>query len=96
MIFRHSLGGAQALFAALDLYQRDNRFNTKNLSIYTVGSPRVGDPNFANYVRGTGIPYYRSVNDRDVVPHVPAQELGYLHAGVEIWNLPGYGARKFC
>ncbi|KAI7892788.1 lipase [Mucor mucedo] len=88
----HSLGGVQALFAALDLYQRDSRFNTKNLSVYTVGSPRVGDANFANYVKSTGIPYYRSVHDRDVAPHVPAQELGYLHAGIEIWDLPGYGA----
>ncbi|KAG2212638.1 hypothetical protein INT47_000614 [Mucor saturninus] len=88
----HSLGAAHALFAALDLYQRDRRFDASNLSVYTVGSPRIGDTNFAYYVKGTGIPYYRSVNDRDVIPHFPAQGLGYLHAGIEIWDLPGYGS----
>lgn len=95
MIYSHSLGGAQALLAALDLYQRDTRFNRNNLSVYTVGCPRIGDTSFAYYVDSTGIPFYRSVNDRDVIPHFPSQELGYLHVGIEIWDLPGYGARKY-
>jgi hypothetical protein len=37
LIFRHSLGGAQALLAGLDLFQREKRLGPKNLSIYTVG-----------------------------------------------------------
>ncbi|GAA5810995.1 hypothetical protein MFLAVUS_004424 [Mucor flavus] len=82
----HSLGGAQALLAGMDLYQRDKRLTPKNLSIYTVGCPRVGNPAFAYYVDSTGIPFTRSVNNRDVVPHVPPQFIGYLHPGVEVWD----------
>ncbi|KAI7892786.1 lipase [Mucor mucedo] len=82
----HSLGGAQAVLAALDLYQRDKRLTGKNLSVYTVGGPRIGNPAFAYYVSSTGIPITRSVNDRDIVPHVPPQSSGFLHPGVEAWS----------
>ncbi|KAG2235795.1 hypothetical protein INT48_001021 [Thamnidium elegans] len=85
VISGHSLGGAQALLAGMDLYQRDKRFTPKNLSIYTVGCPRVGNPSFAYYVDSTGIPFSRSVNDRDIVPHLPPQAFGFLHPGVESW-----------
>lgn len=62
---RHSLGGAQALLAGMDLYQRDSRLSSKNLSIFTVGTPRTGNAEFAYYVDSTGIPFSRSVNERD-------------------------------
>ncbi|CAO3637455.1 unnamed protein product [Mucor hiemalis] len=82
----HSLGSAQALLAGMDLYQREKRLSPSNLSIYTVGCPRVGNSAFAYYVDATGIPFSRSVNDRDIVPHLPPQALGYLHPGVEAWS----------
>ncbi|KAI9263028.1 lipase [Sporodiniella umbellata] len=85
----HSLGGAQALLAGMDLYQRESRLSPKNLSIYTYGAPRVGNPTFAYYVDKTGIPVYRSVDKRDVVPHLPPQAMGFLHPGVEYWIKSG-------
>lgn len=91
----HSLGGAQALLAGLDFYQRDSRFNTKNLSIYTVGAPRVGNPTFAYYVDSTGIPVHRSINNRDIVPHLPPQATGFLHPGIESWSLSSAVSRKW-
>jgi predicted lipase len=69
-LYSHSLGGAQALLAAMDLYQRDKRFGPSNMSIFTVGSPRVGNPTFAYYVDSTGIPFSRSVNNRDSKFHI--------------------------
>ncbi|KAL9555124.1 hypothetical protein MBANPS3_002489 [Mucor bainieri] len=81
----HSLGGAQALLAGMDLFQRESRLNKNNLAIYTVGCPRVGNPAFAYYVDSTGITFSRSVNNRDIVPHVPPQAWGFLHPGVEAW-----------
>ncbi|EPB91121.1 hypothetical protein HMPREF1544_02001 [Mucor circinelloides 1006PhL] len=81
----HSLGGAQAVLAGMDLYQRDSRITSKNLKIFTNGMPRVGSPEFAYYVDSTKIPLYRSVNERDIVPHLPPQSFGYLHPGVEAW-----------
>ncbi|KAG1057643.1 hypothetical protein G6F43_000532 [Rhizopus delemar] len=82
----HSLGGAQALIAGVDLYDRDpSLFNAKNVEIYTIGQPRVGNTKFAQWVDSTGIAIHRSVHTRDVVPHVPSKSLGFLHVGVESW-----------
>ncbi|GAA5810992.1 hypothetical protein MFLAVUS_004421 [Mucor flavus] len=93
VISGHSLGGAQALLAGLNLYQRDERVTIDNLKIYTVGCPRVGNPEFAHYVNSTSIPFFRSVGRRDIVPHLPPQILGYLHAGVESWEVSGEQVR---
>ncbi|KAG0164280.1 hypothetical protein DFQ28_010953 [Apophysomyces sp. BC1034] len=85
VISGHSLGGAIGILAALDLYQRDARFSKDNLSVFTYGGPRVGNPEFAYYFAGTGINLTRTVNEHDVVPHLPPQAFGYLHPGVEHW-----------
>ncbi|KAI9029623.1 Alpha/Beta hydrolase protein [Phycomyces nitens] len=85
----HSLGGALATIGALDLYQRDTRFNAKNLAIRTYGGPRVGNPTFAYYVTGTGIDLERTVDRQDIVPHLPPQSFGFLHPGVEYWIREG-------
>ncbi|KAI8352145.1 lipase [Choanephora cucurbitarum] len=82
----HSLGGALATLAGMELYQREKRLGPSNLSIYTIGQPRVGDPAFAYYVQGTGITVSRSVNERDIVPHVPPANFGFLHPGSEAWT----------
>ncbi|CAO3682269.1 unnamed protein product [Umbelopsis ramanniana] len=74
----HSLGGALAVLEALDLYQRDMRFTPNNLQVYTFGEPRIGNPTFAYYATGTGIQVKRVVHERDIVPHLPPELLGYL------------------
>ncbi|KAL0081870.1 lipase [Phycomyces blakesleeanus] len=86
VVIGHSLGAGIAVLAGLDLFQRDSRFNAKNLSIITLGGPRVGNPYFAYYATGTGIPLERIVNKRDVIAHMPSQALNYLHFGTEYWN----------
>ncbi|MEK3715921.1 lipase family protein [Paenibacillus sp. FSL R7-0333] len=64
----HSLGGALATLCALDV-SANSAFTTPRL--YTYGSPRVGDPDFANafsrYVRSS----YRYANLFDVTTYVP-------------------------
>ncbi|OAD69508.1 hypothetical protein PHYBLDRAFT_92267, partial [Phycomyces blakesleeanus NRRL 1555(-)] len=92
----HSLGGALAPLAALDLYQRDARITKSNLFIYTYGAPRIGNANFAYYVSATGITYERTVNDRDIVPHLPPQKFGFLHAGIEYWITNDISVVKIC
>ncbi|KAG2178215.1 hypothetical protein INT43_003468 [Umbelopsis isabellina] len=81
----HSLGGALAILQALDLYQKDVRFTPSNLAVYTFGEPRVGNPTFAQYATGTGLTIDRSVNQRDIVPHLPPESFGFLHEGDEFW-----------
>nr|AAZ66864.1 lipase lipRs [Rhizopus stolonifer] len=92
----HSLGGAQALLAGMDLYQREKRLSPKNLSIFTIGGPRVENPTFAYYVESTGIPFHRTVHKRDIVPHVPPQAMGFLHPGVESWIKSGDSNVQIC
>ncbi|KAI9010312.1 lipase [Phycomyces nitens] len=92
----HSLGGAIAPFAALDLYQRDSRISNENIFIYTYGGPRIGNDEFAYYLTSTGITYERTVNNRDIVVHLPPQSFGYLHAGVEYWITSDTSVVKIC
>ena len=71
----HSLGAALATLAAAR-YAPGHRVQ----GLYTFGSPRVGNAAFAATVPG---PYYRFVNNNDVVARLPPPGLfaGYRHAG---------------
>lgn len=91
----HSLGGAQALLATLDLFQRVPTLNVNNLKVFTNGSPRVGNDQFAYYVDYTGLKNYRTVYNRDIVPHLPPQNFGFLHPGIEVWATSGTAASKY-
>lgn len=82
------------MLAGMDLYQRISTISGDNLSIYTVGAPRIGNPEFAYYVDSTDIPISRSVHNRDIVPHVPPQSFGYLHPGVEAWDRTSGNIRR--
>ncbi|MEO8135818.1 MAG: lipase family protein, partial [Betaproteobacteria bacterium] len=66
----HSLGGALATLAGA---------RRTPVAIYTFGSPRVGDAAFVTLT--AGLPIHRVDDDRDVVPTVPPQWLGFRHAG---------------
>ncbi|KAI8086602.1 lipase [Halteromyces radiatus] len=92
----HSLGGAYATLAALDLYQRDKRFNPKNMNIITFGEPRVGNPAFAAYGVSTKLEKKRVVHNRDVVSHLPLMKMGYLHFGTEHWLQKDQKTVKIC
>ncbi|KAI7861649.1 Alpha/Beta hydrolase protein [Spinellus fusiger] len=81
----HSLGSAVAMFSALDLYQTDQRFTAQNMNVYSYGGPRIGNSVFAHYFASTGIPVKRTVHKADVVPHLPAEDFGFLHFGPEYW-----------
>lgn len=65
----HSLGGALAtLSASLQPFA----------ACYTFGAPRVGDRAFYDSLQ---CPLHRVVNDRDLVPALPPERLGYAHGG---------------
>jgi triacylglycerol lipase len=72
----HSLGAAVATLAALDV-----AVNTpfKQPIIYTIASPRAGDPNFANRFDSTlvtsTIRSWRVVNMFDLVPLLPPRDI---------------------
>jgi len=76
----HSLGAAIATLAAADLYQL-----TPDISLYTYGSPRVGDETFAKYFDKIVPDSFRVVAHQDFVPKVPQRFLGFRHVSREIW-----------
>ncbi|RUP45633.1 A serine protease triad forms the catalytic Centre of A triacylglycerol lipase [Jimgerdemannia flammicorona] len=80
----HSLGGALTVLQALDFYQNAG-YTSKNMVIYTYGEPRVGDPTFSTYVDSLKLPFYRTVNRNDIVPHLPPESFGYKHHASEYW-----------
>jgi triacylglycerol lipase len=69
MVAGHSLGGGLAVLAALDI-----AVNTgfKYPFVYTYGSPRVGDPEFASRFNQTVKNSFRIVNVHDIIPTLPA------------------------
>lgn len=82
----HSLGGAMATFAAIDIALKVPALRSQ-LQLYTYASPRVGDAVFAK-AHSQLIPNsYRVVNLADVIPLVPPTQLRgtYVHIGQE-WS----------
>ena len=78
----HSLGAASATVAAILCEQSGMRVS----GLYTYGSPRVGDAEFAARFRrffpgDSGPEYQRFINDRDIVTRVPPESFGYRHVG---------------
>lgn len=66
----HSLGAALATLAASQLQAG---------SLYTFGSPRVGNQAFAATLASTNVERY--VDCCDVVPHLPPESPWYVHVG---------------
>ncbi|HBE71236.1 MAG TPA: hypothetical protein DDW52_24075 [Planctomycetaceae bacterium] len=72
----HSLGGALATLAAVDLHGRHSN------KLFSFGSPRVGDETFAAHLADRE--HFRFVNAADWVSQVPPDWLGYAHSGTMI------------
>lgn len=86
----HSLGGALATLAALDL-SRNTAFDAP--IVYTFGAPRVGDPTFVRLYNYCVPAHWRFQNEFDIVPHLPPlvyqspktkQNYFYLHVKGEV------------
>lgn len=84
MITGHSLGGALATFAALDI--KRNIKPSNQILFYTFGSPRCGNQVFTDYVM-TQYPrsYNRVTHYTDLVVQMPTRGMGFSHAGDEAW-----------
>lgn len=84
----HSLGGALATLA-IWRFQADQ--TDQNVSLYTIGCPRVGNKRFCDELteRATqGI--FRFMDGNDLVTHVPPEDFGYDHpaGGLHLGDRP--------
>lgn len=86
----HSLGAALAQLAALRL----TRAGYSVRSVYTFGTPRIGDKDFvADYDRRLGAQSFPHVNARDVVTRVPPSALGFratASSKTQLFTGPGH------
>ncbi|MGB5634035.1 MAG: lipase family protein [Waterburya sp.] len=83
----HSLGGAMAVLAVIDLALNFSKFK-EQIQIYTYGAPRVGDPDFAKFYSDLIPNSYRIVNQTDSTWLLPPTQLNnsiYLHVG-QTWS----------
>lgn len=71
----HSLGGAMAVFCAIEMQVRG-----WDVNLITYGCPRVGDSQFARLLNANLKAYVRYENWGDPVPRIP-RILGWAHGG---------------
>lgn len=94
-IIGHSMGGALATVCALDLKYY---FGLHDVRVYTFGSPRVGNDAFVNYFDWQVQESFRTTHNRDIVPSVPLQIMGFRHVPREVWQVDfaGHEALTIC
>jgi Lipase (class 3) len=80
----HSLGGALATFAALDIKLNINP--AAKVTLYTYGQPRCGNEKFSDllFSKLDG-KYIRVTHYDDTVAHIPPLISYFKHAGNEVW-----------
>ncbi|KIJ55296.1 hypothetical protein M422DRAFT_41300 [Sphaerobolus stellatus SS14] len=80
----HSLGGALSSLAAVSL---KGNFPSADITMYTYGQPRTGNPAWASWVNQQfGSKIFRGVHNFDGVPTMLPEWAGYRHHGVEYWT----------
>lgn len=73
----HSLGGALVTMAAADFA---SRYPDRAFTVYSYGSPRVGDKIFAEWFATlSNVKFERATTADDPVPHAPRLSQGFVH-----------------
>ena len=75
----HSLGGALAALAAMDVATGGLPYRA--LEVFTFAAPRTGAARWARHFARQRLAAWRIANRRDVVTKVPPELLGYRHVG---------------
>jgi len=52
---------------------------------WTFGSPRIGNPTLATYFKQRIPVSWRTVNQKDIVPHFPPRLIDFHHVATEVW-----------
>jgi len=81
----HSLGGALATLAAVDTKLTFNLPKNYALELWTYGCPRVGNSNFYQFAAKNILTSFRTVNQNDIVAHLPPRVLSFHHLPREVY-----------
>ncbi len=95
----HSLGGALATVAALDVQYNITQHTQQPLAVYSFGAPRVGNAALVESFEQRVPHSYRYVYGHDLVTHIPRVWQGYRHVPTAINYGPSFSwnvfSRKF-
>ena len=84
LVTGHSLGASEATICAGTLsYLKYSA--PENIFLYTFGSPRTGDEEFADNLKRLVPNSFRVVHKNDLIPRLPLRLMGYAHIASEIW-----------
>jgi hypothetical protein len=75
-----SLGGALSTFCAIELQLKLNKVT----ELYNFGSPRIGNEKTAAFINSKLPTRYRVIHNRDIVPHLPFEPMGFTHIAYEV------------
>jgi hypothetical protein len=78
----HSLGGALATIASLDLVEELELNSVKMISL---GAPRVGNLDYSKLYLDSVSDFFRLTHARDPIVHLPYRLMGFTHIGNEIF-----------
>ncbi|KAI8915081.1 Alpha/Beta hydrolase protein [Entophlyctis helioformis] len=96
LVTGHSLGGAVATLAAMDIVS-SKILNAKQVSVFTLNQPRVGNTAFAAWMSSHAFAsVLRVVNQNDWTPHLPPLLSKFLHTPTEVWIADGDGRTLLC
>ncbi|KAG2434517.1 hypothetical protein HYH02_012184 [Chlamydomonas schloesseri] len=88
----HSMGGALAQLAALEVKLAYSNVTgggggPMHATVYTFGAPRVGNLAYQQLFNSFIDVSWRFTHNRDVVPSVPLQLMGFQHVAREVWEV---------
>ena len=98
LVTGHSLGGAIAALAALDIVL-SKVAPAEDLYLYTIGEPRIGNPTWAQAMDEHVTTSYRAIHNADIIPHVPFKNmivLEFEHHSREVWYNEGWTSYTMC
>jgi len=73
--------------AGIDLVEK---LSLTNVFQWTYGSPRIGNSDFTTYYHSKIPNCWRTVNQKDIVPHLPFRIQDYHHVPTEVWFKKNY------
>ena len=88
----HSLGAALAVIGGMRLKAK---FGKKTI-VHNFGCPRVGNEAMAQYIATRVDTLYRVVHNRDLVPHLPFEDMAYKHPAYEVFWDEKFSEHQIC
>jgi hypothetical protein len=85
-----------ATISAADLKTSLGDLGLSLWSTFTIGEPRSANKAFAETFAELGIVATRLVDKKDIVPHLPTEDLSFVHVSSEYWISDDEGATFFC